>query len=713
MKISSFKQNKTAIENQYEHFNNLVNKDESKQLYQELKNIYYSEKSKQIGKGKAIRHYFENVRLFINPSDIFADMTDVSNTPSCLRDEEYQRYKKYDAEALTIQNEGAFQADCDFGHTMPDWTTVFDLGIVGIIERAEKYLKGTLLSDSQKEFYLSVKYAYEGILIYIKRLQKEALATQSVNAQFTAKNLDTLSKGTPKTLAEAMQLYFIYYAAQNFVEGENVRSLGALDDILYPYYKHDIDNAICDEENVRELIKYFLYKWNSMNVVANIPFNLCTDTNEFTYLILEEYVKLDVPDPKIHIKCSDQTPDRVYRIIMESIRNGNNSFVFMNDKVIPKALMHIGIEPEDAKNYTLIGCYEPCAAGKEIPCSVNGRINLPMAVETVLNNGKKFNSKNIIGIDFGKNFATFEMFYNAVKEQLMAWSKMAMKEINAIEKQYPSIIQSPVLSATYNNCMETGVDAYAGGAKYNNSSICIFGIATIVDELIAIKKAVFEDKIITLNELTDILKNNWSEAEELRKIMQDKYPKYGNNVDEVDELAKDLELYMSECIDNQPNGRGGVYRMGLFSIDWIIDYGKQLGASADGRFSGEPVSKNLSASVGMDKKGVTGIVNSVTKFDYALAPNGSVLDLHLHPSAVSGSEGIDIMISLLKTYLSKGGFAVHINVINPETLKKAQKDPEKYKNLQVRLCGWNVYFTDLNIEMQNNLIKSMEDSCGE
>ena len=170
---------------------------------------------------------------------------------------------------------------------------------------------------------------------------------------------------------------------------------------------------------------------------------------------------------------------------------------------------------------------------------------------------------------------------------------------------------------------------------------------------------------------------------------------------------------MSECIDNQPNGRGGVYRMGLFSIDWIIDYGKQLGASADGRFSGEPVSKNLSASVGMDKKGVTGIVNSVTKFDYALAPNGSVLDLHLHPSAVSGSEGIDIMTSLLKTYLSKGGFAVHINVINPETLKKAQKDPEKYKNLQVRLCGWNVYFTDLNIEMQNNLIKSMEDSCGE
>ena len=709
MEIKSFKHSKTAIENQYARINGLVNKDESQQLYHELRNIYYIEKSKQVGKGKAIKYYFENVRLFINPDDIFADMADISNTPVRLRDEEYQKYKKYDDKAVAIQKEGAFWADCDFGHTMPDWNVVFNLGITGIIKRAEQYLQNNKLTASQMEFYLSVKYAYEGILIFIKRLRKEALAVKSENAEFEEKNLEALSKGKPNTLAEAMQLYFIYYMAQSFVESyNNLRSLGALDDILYPYYKHDIDNGICDEEDVRELIRYFLFKWNSMNITANIPFNLCTNTNELTYLILEEYVNLNVPDPKIHVKCSAQTPDKVYKIIMESIRHGNNSFVFMNDEVIKKGLMHIGIEPEDAKDYTIIGCYEPCAAGKEIPCTLNGRINMPMAVEVVLNGGKKLNSENVIGIDFGKSFTSFEMFYNAVKEQLKVWSKMAIREINAIEKQYPNINHSPVLSATFNSCMEEGKDVYAGGAKYNNSSICAFGIATIVDELIAIKKAVFEDKIITLSELTDVLKNNWNGSEVLRKTMQDKYPKYGNNVAEVDELANDLMSYMSDCIDNKPNGRGGVYRMGLFSIDWIIDYGKQLGASADGRFSGEPVSKNLSASVGMDKKGITGIINSVTKFDYSLAPNGSVLDLHLHPAAVSGDEGIGIMTSLVKTYLSKGGFAVHINVMNPESLKKAQKNPEKYKNLQVRLCGWNVYFTDLNVEMQNNLIKSME-----
>lgn len=211
-----------------------------------------------------------------------------------------------------------------------------------------------------------------------------------------------------------------------------------------------------------------------------------------------------------------------------------------------------------------------------------------------------------------------------------------------------------------------------------------------------------------MQELGQVLKNDWNGSEALRKTMQNKYPKYGNNIAEADDLAKELYTYMAGLINNRPNGRGGVYRMGAFSIDWIIPYGKRLGASADGRFAGEPVSKNLCSSVGMDKKGITGLINSATKFDYSLAPNGSVLDLTLHPSAVSGEEGLAIMVNLLKLYLKKGGFAVHLNVVSAETLRKAQREPDKYRNLQVRLCGWNVYFTDLDIDMQNHLIRSME-----
>lgn len=435
---------------------------------------------------------------------------------------------------------------------------------------------------------------------------------------------------------------------------------------------------------------------------------MCTHINELTYLILEEYEKLSIPDPKIHVKCSGDMTDKAYKMIMASIRNGNNSFVFVNDAIVKKALEKTGIEKADAENYTLIGCYEPCASGKEIPCTLSGRINMPMAVETVLNSGKRFCSDKCIGIDFGDDFDTFEEFYDAVKTQLKAWSEIAIAEINAVEKQYANIIQAPILSATFESCMEKGKDAYSGGAKYNNSSICIYGLGTVTDELMAIKKGVFEDKIITLPELRTVLKDNWNNAEGLRKIMADKYPKYGNNDNEADSLAYDLTEYMARCINQKPNGRNGVYRMGMFSIDWIIEAGKNLGASADGRFAGEPVSKNLSASVGMDKKGVTGVIHSATKFDFTNVPNGAVLDLNLHPTAVSGEDGIEIMLSVLKTYLNKGGLAVHFNVIDPKVLKEAQKNPQKYKNLQVRLCGWNVYFTDLDKEMQNNLIASME-----
>lgn len=331
MRIEEFQKKKSMMTDQYELVKKLTNKTQSEILYHDLKSIYNAEKIKQIGKGKAIRFYFENVQIFINPGDVFADLSDVENTPVKLREEEYRACKKYRSNVEDMKKEGVFFADCDFGHTMPDWNVVLKEGITGIIDRAERCLENELLSEQQKNFYISVRDAYKGILIYTKRLYDKATGILSLNAQFAAKNLKALTEGAPKTLGEAMQLYFLYYTAQHWVEGENLRSLGGIDELLYPYYVHDIDNGICDEEEVRQMIRYFLYKWNSMKILANIPFYLCGDTNALTYLILEEYTKMDIPDPKIHIKCSDKTPDKVYELIMKSIRKGNNSFLFIND----------------------------------------------------------------------------------------------------------------------------------------------------------------------------------------------------------------------------------------------------------------------------------------------------------------------------------------------------------------------------------------------
>lgn len=709
MKFCEFLPNKPQLENQYAFFNNIANTENSNYLYQNLKTIYRNEESKPIGYGKAIKYYFENVEIFINPADVFADITCLNNTPDGIIWENCEKFSLRDPKADLLEKERVIVAGADFGHTMPDWKIVMKYGIKGILEIAEENYKNHI-SSQEKDFYLSVKYAYEGILIFVKRLKETAEITNGCNAKFMAKNLNFLLNSPPQTLAQAMQLYFIFYTAQLLTQGNSLRSLGGLDEILFPYYVNDIKNNIFSQKEIRELIKYFLFRWNSRQICANIPFNLCTNTNEFTYIILEEYIKLNIPDPKIHIKCSKKTPKKVYNLIFESIKKGNNSFCFINEEILKKALVKIGIEEQDVEDYTLIGCYEPSASGKEIPCTLNGRINLPLVVESVINNGKNFIHDETIGENFGEIFENFDVFYAKIKEQLKIWCDITINQINSIEKEYPKIIHAPILSATYKECMSCGKDAYSGGAKYNNSSICVFGIATVADELIAIKKALFQDKIINMYDLKKILKNNWKGFEQLRKTIRDKYPKYGNNIEEVDFFAKDLQNFLSDCINGRSNGRGGVYRMGMFSIDWIIEYGKYIGAGPNGRFAGEPVSKNLSADVGMDKKGITGMINSVTKLDFTDVPNGAVLDINLHPTVLSGDNGIEIIYNLMRTYFGKGGYAFHINIIDPEILKKAQNEPEKYKNLQVRLCGWNVYFTDLDFEMQNNLIKSME-SC--
>lgn len=693
MEILKFDTQKENLTNQYALSDfSKSNGIDSEILFKKITEIYNAESSKQIGKGKAIKYFFENVKLCINPSDIFSDLLDYHKSPRNLTVERINTYKELDSEIEKAKEMGAFFANCDFGHTMPDWEFIMAHGITGVLELCNDYLEDKSLTKKQIDFYMSVKISYEGILVYIKRLYELTTTIDSPNTKFASKNLMALLHGAPQTFGEAAQLYFIYYAAQHFVEGENLRSLGAIDDILYPFYLNDIKHGR-DINEIRQIIRYFFYKWTSMDTLANIPFNLCSNVNELTYLLLEEYVEMDIMDPKIHIKCTNDIPERIYDIVMKSIRKGNNSFVFINDKLAINMLEKIGQSRRDAEKYTIIGCYEPASAGKEIPCTCNGGINMPMAVEVVLN------SEN--------NYVTFEELYNAVKEQLKIWIKMAMYDINNIEQKYPLIHQAPILSSTFFDCMKKGVDAYEGGAKYNNSSICTFGIATLVDELTAIKKGVFVDKILTLDELKKVLKSNWNGSLNIRKKLID-YPKFGNNISEADEMAKDIINFVAAQINNKPNGRNGVYRLGLFSIDWRMEYGKKLGASADGRFAGEPVSKNMCASVGMDKKGVTALINSITKFDYSIIPNGTVLDLTLHPSAISGDEGIEVMKNLLKIYLKKGGFALQINALDAETLKKAQLNPKNYKNLQVRLCGWNVYFLDLDLDSQNDLIRSME-----
>lgn len=686
------------------------------ELYERLK-----EQPKEIIKAKLFALIMEQAQIEVNPYEWFADKINHGNILLTLREEwkceiEKGKLKECLEETDYACKRCAYKGNVDFSHVSPDWDAILELGIPGLLKRVENEKSKKTITEEQKIFYDSCIIVYKAVICFIQRLSDEAkrLAPQNEKMLIVSQNLSNLTQRAPETLIEAMQLTFLFYYLQTYVEGENVRSIGGLDRLYERFYINDVKNGNYSKEQIKELIDYFLYKFYALKALSNTPFYLCgvdekgkTVFNELTSMFIEEYDKLNILDPKIHIRYTPDLPNSFVKKVLKMIIGGRNSILFINDDVVIKGLVGLGEDLEEARNYAPIGCYEPAAMGKEIPCSCAGSVILPKAVEVVISGGyDSVEGKKIC--DLENKIETFDDFYSEVKNALSIFISQAIKRINAYEKEYMNINPSPLFSGTMYECVKKGKDVYAGGAKYNNTSINAVGIASAIDSILAIKKLVFEEKKVSFSKFAEILKHNWQGYENLRLHSQNCYNKYGNDDEEADALTVDLVQFISSEINGKNNGRGGVYRCGFFSIDWYSGFGKAIGALPDGKLAGEPISKNMSPTIGQDKNGVTALINSVTKINYTQIPNGTVLDLLLHSSCVNGEEGPCIMLGILKTFMVRGGITIQFNVLNPEILRQAQQNPEKFKNLQIRLCGWNVYFVDLSEEEQNEFMKMSE-----
>lgn len=717
MKI--FDGHNTGLRNQ---FDNIRWIEESGASAEELKGMYDAfmknsvDMPKSVIKAKTFAMILKNARIAIDTDDIFQDKIFgadglLSKQRGTWENEIRQKFLKDEfSKVCDAYDTGSYSAYSDFGHTSPNSKLLVEVGFVGLLERINGYSEREDLTQKQKDFYTSCKTVLEAIIDFIKRLAKETEKTNKENS--TA--LYNLANGKPQNIYEAMQLLVLYFFLHEYVGATRVRTLGRLDVMLYPFYKNDLENGTYTKSEIKEMIKFFFNKFWSAKVPYDLP--LCLTgidedgkevTNELSYLLVETYNELDIYSPKIHIRVSDKTPESFIKQVLKCIRGGNSSFVFVSDNTAVKSLIGVGIEEKDALNYVPIGCYEPAVWGKEIGCTGNGMANVAKAVEFAITNGTDLRSGKQISIKTGA-INTYGDFIFAVKAHIKYMVECAMDYIRKIEKYYGEIGIDPLLSAMYDRSAETGTDVFEGGAKYNNSSYYIACIASLVDSICAVKRLVFEEKRVGLDELCDILKNNWEGNEKLRLSAKNIPEKYGNGNPVADEITKDIGDYCALLINNKPNGRGGVFKAAVFSIDDFVYFGNKTMATPDGRKAGEVLSKNICATVGQDKNGITALINSATKIDHSKYPNGTVLDVVLHPSAVSGEEGLDDFYSLLKTYFKKGGMALHGNVFNPEDLKKAQKDPEKYKNLQVRVCGWNAYFVNLSKTEQECFIKQSE-----
>lgn len=596
----------------------------------------------------------------------------------------------------------AFEGEADFSHTSAVFESVISLGIYGLRERVCEYLEKNSDTEKKKRFYKNLLRVYDAALRFMRRVGEAAMSQGECRM---AEGILHLCEGSPSNLYEALQTSFIYYNLQQYFEATPLRTLGRLDSLFYPYYVKE-DKGYADG-----LLIDFLKEFDSYKVVANLPFALCgTDsdrvdaTNELSYALLDAYERAETCNIKLHILCSKNTPTDFIEKAFCAIRNGNNSMVFMSDEKIIESLIKQGAEPADAAKYHVVGCYE-CGADGELPSTCNGNINIVKALELALNGGRDMLTEKQLGLENDGKFESYDELFSEFVRQINNLCAMAMQATDLHEAHYSELHSAPFLSSTYPTAFENGEDLYCDyAAKYNNSSLNAIGLATTVDSLAAIRKAVYEDKLLTLERLCEILRSNWKDNEYLRLIFKNKYPKYGQGDERTDEIAKRVVDVIAEAVCKKPNVKGGTYRLGLLSINWRWGVGEKTAASANGRLSGETLSQNTSATFGADKEGASEHLISAARIDASCTPNGSVVDIDLHSSAVRGENGIKALITSLRTYFELGGFAVHYNVLDTEILKDAKIHPEKYPNLQVRLCGWNVLFNTLTEKEKDEFI---------
>lgn len=592
----------------------------------------------------------------------------------------------------------AYYGSQDFGHTAPDWETIFQLGLGGLKQRLLART-GRAADPNFVDAAVMVLEAAQRFALRAARFAKDQGREQM------AHGLENLSQNSPQNLYEAFQMTLLYYNLQQYFEAVDVRTMGRLDQLCAPFAEKE------DPAYVAELAHRYMTEIDAIEACANMPFALGgsdeqgrSTVNFMSYILLDAYKKEMLPNVKLHILCTPDTPEDFLLSCMDSIKRGGNSLVFINDPVMTRSLQKLGIDAEDARRYSIVGCYE-ASAREEIPCSCSTRVNLVKALEYALHAGKDTVTGLMVGLPMDANFNSFEDLYETFWVNTKFLCESAMLLTNTAEVRNPLRYAAPLFSATLENCVERGGDAYSNNAaRYSNSSLTAFGIGTVTDSLFAIRYLVYEKKMLTLPQLISILDANWEGQEPLRSFIQNKLPKYGCGDPNVDAIAIDISNRLSKLVNGAPNGRGGIYRLGIFSIDWRLSHAAKTGASADGRRTGETLSQNASASFGMDREGPTGHILSVTALPGEDAANGCVLDMEMHSSAVAGENGTQVLLATLKTFLQKGGQTVHYNILDTDTLKDAQLHPENHQNLQVRVCGWNAEFTKMTKQEQDEYI---------
>lgn len=678
-----------------------------------------------IARAKAIKYVLDNERLYLNEHDYFVGLYSLNRLANSITfqkwNSESEKIRSTTEISKILNDSGAVTIWTDYDHVVPDWKSLTELGFCGIRERARNYReihdKNGTLTDEMSAFFEGIEIQYTAIIELIDRMIHCAEKLTFEKAEKIRTCLIHLRNGKPTDIYEAMQLMLIYFLVSESVDNYQVRSLGnGLDNTLYPFYKNDLKSGKYTRAQIKNFLSYFLLQWSAIGNYWGQPFYLGgtdergkTKYNDLSEDILAVYDDLEIYNPKIQLKVNTNTPDWVLKKAFEMIRRKNASFVFCCEPGMIKAVMGYGATYEEALNMDIRGCYETGVRANEVS-STSGYVNAAKAVEFVFTNGFDKTTNRQVGLKTGEisTMETFEDFYGAFLKQWSYFIEKSFEITNDAEQFLSFVNPSTMYSATIETSLQNGKDGYAGGVKFNNNCVLNCGFASAVDSVMAVKEFVFDKKEVTLSEFGDILANNWAGNEILRKKIENSPHKYGNNDSLADTYAVAMAGYFSNKVNNTPNRKGGIYKAILHSARAFIDQGKKTAALPNGRLSGEELSKNASPSIAADKNGVTALIESAVKLNPANYREAFCLDIMLHPSALSGDEGFAVFKGIIMTYLKKDGMSLQFNVLNTDTLRDAQSHPEKYQNLQVRVCGWNVLWNNMSQAEQDAYIKKSE-----
>ncbi len=654
-------------------------------------------------------------------------------------------FREVDDEWLSCYEAGMFTEFMEQrapGHTVLD-NKIYKKGFRDFINDIDESISGLdFYSDpgafDKREELKAMRIAAEALISFALRYSEyiSELAAKEVDVQRKAE-LEMLAdicrrvpENPPTTFHEALQYYwFVHIGVITELNTWDSFNPGRLDQHLYPFYKRDIAQGTLTRDKAKELLESFWVKFHNQPAPPKVGVtaqesNTYTDfclinlggltedgeeaVNELTYLLLDVIEEMRILQPSSMIQVSKKNPDQFLRRALDIIKTGfGQPSVFNTDSIIQE-LLRQGKSILDARNGGASGCVETGAFGKE-SYILTGYFNIPKVLEVTLNNGKDPRTGKQLGIKTGnpEEFKTYEELFGAFKEQLDYFIDIKIKGNLIIERLWAEYLPSPFLSILIDDCIKNGRDYNAGGARYNSSYIQGVGMGTITDCLSSIRYNVFDKKKTAMKELLYAVEKNYDGFDNIRKLVMNETPKYGNDDDYADEILKAVFESYFEAIDGRPNTKGGHFRINLLPTTCHVYFGSVLGATPDGRLAMKPVSEGISPVQGADRKGPTAVLKSAAKIDH-LRTGGTLLNQKFTPLILSDDSGLAKVLHLIRAYFRMDGHHIQFNVVSAETLRKAQIEPENYRDLIVRVAGYSDYFVNLGSDLQDEIIRRTE-----